>query len=325
MLNFFMKIKDFFTRLRDFFTSLYATILLLTGVLFTVLGVGLAILFQREAFSAIIWAAAGSFLGAFLIAAAKHSFPASAASRELAKIREDNQELCTKITAMEEKNRELQHQLEAAPRLTKINPVLKISVAEIEFTHTDFYEEKIEDPAPARKVPLVGAFYYEPRFYRGVYKYTGTICPQVDLRKIKIRETGDAITFYGPFEYSFPIDNATRDWLMPGRVEKETHEGESEDKARKADPTKIETLKIHDYPMEKKQEKMADRQVAAISDPMKPFVDRLVVELVKFILSSSGKDVKYLPEPPLDPSKLVELGCWISEFNARIAAPGLKD
>jgi len=325
MLNFFMKIKDFFTRLRDFFTSLYATILLLTGVLFTVLGVGLAILFQREAFSAIIWAAAGSFLGAFLIAAAKHSFPASAASRELAKIREDNQELCTKITAMEEKNRELQHQLEAAPRLTKINPVLKISLSEIEFTHTDFYEEEIGEAKPERGNFHLFTFYYEPQFYRGVYQYKGTMHPLVDLHKIKIRETDDAITFYGPFEYSFPIDKDTCEWLMPGRVEKETHEGGSEAEALKADPTAIEVQKIHDYQMEKKQERMVKQQVAAISDPMKPFVDRLVVEFVKFILSSSGKEIEYSAKPPLEPSKLVELGCWISEFNARIAAPGLKD
>ena len=299
----FFKMKSWWQGLGRLFSNLGATLVLASGIAIMAIGIVGALWMMPTAFLPTLFSALGSFIGAFIIAGALHRFvfspsgdkakleEAEAATREEQR---KNRELSEALEKVKAEKEELQHRLTTFANVTEIQPVMKLVTGELSFDITDFCEKRLDDDKPGKHL-LSGKLHETPEFFRGVYRYSGKLNLAVDLAKIKVVETDDAITICGPFEYEPLLDlDHKAEWLMHGRREQEFRHGQTE---KGMETCEIKVIKPRDPDFE-------DEQVAAlhenlkylkIIDSMKTFTDKIVVEFVKLMLAPTGKAITYSP------------------------------
>lgn len=220
------------------------------------------------------------------------------------------------IAEQRRKNSELEHRLTVTANVTKIQPALKFVPAEIDFDITDFYEELKDEPKTSQNF-ITRNFSEEQDFYRGVYHYSGKTFLMVDLQTVKLCETEDEITIYGPFVYSQACESKKEEWLLHGRRERVSLFGESKNDMKLE---KIEVTEMRDCDGEDKQIAMLRENVKHLKmiEQMRIFTDDIVKHLIELMLKPTGKRIKFIESTPEATPDLKLLGVFISEFNRRM-------
>ena len=314
----------FLFKITDFFTNMKAMLFLILGMTVIVLSVVYSIISSTlSSHPFILFAATGSFCGAFLIAGAFRRFTPSMYSNDKQKLNEAITQLEDKekkIRELQEENEHLNHRLETFVNITKIQPSLKLVTGEISFDITDFFEKLIKEDKP-KQHPLTHNFHQNRELYRGVYKYSGTLYLAAELEKLKVYETDTAITIYGPFDYTPMLStDSNGKWLLHGRREEVLLSGESENSMQEK---KIKVTLPLDYNNEEFQRSLVQERLKNLDiiDSMKIYTDKIIIEFLRVMLHPTGKEIIFRAQQPDDlPSglKLESLKGFIDEYNKKI-------
>lgn len=315
--------RSFWKGVKELFTNVWAASVLGLGIAIVALGIAGALLIPpRWAIGPTIVSALCSFIGAAVIVRAVDRFVVhpSTDKEKLAEAERENQEIRAELKRSREKNEELQHRLDVSVNVTKIRPALKLTPCVIDFDITDFYEKELARRQKKGGLPIIGRTREEVEFYRGVYRYSGRLNVSVDLCKIRLVETEDAITIFGPFDYELSevIDGAGSkgEWLMHGRRELEFRE--------QGKPPRVEVRDYRDPDLETEQAETVRRSLSRpkFFASMQPANDQFVVEFLKLMLAPTGKKIRYSEEAGESlPTKTLEE--FVAAYNSRVGKKSL--
>ena len=333
----FSKIKTFLSAIKCFFvnrfwpllirvfTNLRATIILCIGIAIIVAGNVGALWMMPTAVLPVIFSFFSTFIGAFVLAGVlPHFIVKNSINEKLEKARAEtkeeqrkNLELRDALRNAKMEQEKLLHRLNSSINVTGLQPVMKITPGELRFTTTDYYEKRLDSKEPYTHF-VSRKRHEDPEFYRGICRYSARQNISVDLCKIKVAETDDAIVLYGPIEYeTSTIDDETT-WLMQ-RHEQESRHGDTDED--------LETYEIKVNPTcdpKWKEEQIAEMKKnlkASVIEPMKPFLDSFVVEYIKLLLAPTGKSIIYHPTSDGVLSSLTLGKLITSSYNNKVAMP----
>lgn len=312
-----------FSRIRDFFTNVKAMLFLVFGIAVIALSVGYSIYLNPLSLPVILIAATGSFCSALLVAAAIRRFTPAAFCNdklELDKAKSQLEDKEKEIRELQEKNEHLNHRLETFVNITKIQPALKLVTGEISFDITDFLEKIMKEGEISRN-PITRNYHQIKDLYRGVYKYSGTLHLAANLEKVSIYETPEAITIYGPFDYTPMLGTDYKEkWLLHGRREKVMLSGDSENAMREKEIKVTSTL---DYDNEESQRTLVRERLQNLDmvNSMKIYTDKIIIEFLKLMLHPTGKEIIFedrVPDRLPVGLELKNLQEFIEEYNKEI-------
>ena len=138
---------------------------------------------------------------------------------------------------------------------------------------------------------------------------------------MKISDSKDAITIYGPFAYTPTLSiDSTGEWLLRGRREKVRLCGDSKNDMEE---NKIAVTKIRDYKNEDEQEKLVRERLKNLDmiNPIKIYSDKIIIEFLKLMLHPTGKEIIFedrIPDRLPVGLKLKTLQEFIEEYNKEI-------
>ena len=312
--------SNIFERIKDFIANLKAMLLLALGMAVIALSVGFSIYLSPRSIPVVLFAAAGTFCGALLIAGAFRRFtPAVYANDKvtLESVKAQLKEKADEIQELVKKNEDLEHQLKSFVNITKIQPAFKLVTGEIAFDITDFLEKVIKDYELTRN-PLTRNFHRIRELYRGVYKYSGTLHLAANLEKLNIYESKTAITIYGPFDYTPMLGTDYKEkWLLHGRREKVMLAGDCENAMREKE---IKVTAALDYDNEEIQRSLVREKLQNLDmiNSMKIYTDKIIIEFLKLMLHPTGKEIIFedrVPDRLPVGLKLKTLQEFIEEYN----------